>query len=422
MIPRRFAGAGSSGNRGGAREVPTRPDNVGEMQRRRVVAGVAVVLLLIGGLALVALRPSDDGSEEARPEATTTTAPATTSTTEPQRPPGEWAVEVAIAIVPTIHVRAEPPADPGTGPPQPAVLSEKDLNATVLVPGGAGQKLVKAADYVKFEAIDQLKLDKAAGAKIVFDGTGEPTAPPPPPDDIHTGATVLGPNSPAVNAILAPTGEPLAGSEKPTSPPGIAPPMPRATALTPIPTPNLNWGSAAVPGGWEFTNPTPSGNPRVFTVTERRGNWVRVMIPARPNQTEGWIPLSEVALTRHEYHIEVDVTHNMLRLWNGDRLVLQARTVDGKSTTPTPLGRFFVNEKVPMYSSSPYGLWILSTNGFSDSLERFTGEVPIFALHGTANTEQIGSDISNGCIRIPNKVIDHLAKRTPMGTPVDVHL
>ena len=190
--------------------------------------------------------------------------------------------------------------------------------------------------------------------------------------------------------------------------------------LTPIPSAGLNWGSAEVEGDWVFTNPTKIGSPLVFLVTEDHGDWLKVMAPVRPNGQEGWIETDQVEIKTHEWRVEVDVSSNGLRVWNGDELVVDTGTVDGKTTSPTPLGRFYINEKQQQYPTSPYGSWIISTNGFSDSLERFGGEVPIFAIHGTAYEGSIGSDISNGCVRIPNEMVETIADVVPVGTPVDV--
>jgi lipoprotein-anchoring transpeptidase ErfK/SrfK len=190
--------------------------------------------------------------------------------------------------------------------------------------------------------------------------------------------------------------------------------------LSEIPGSAANVTSTQVLGGWSFTNPTFFDNPLVFLITEDHGDWLRVMVPTRPNQQEGWIKRSDVDVTDHEWHSEINVTTNTLRIWNGDQLVADTGTVDGRAGSPTPLGRFYYNEKIEKFPSSAYGSWIFSTNGYSDSLEVFDDGLPVFAVHGTSNPGQIGSDISNGCVRVPNEVIELMAEQVPMGTPVDV--
>jgi hypothetical protein len=190
--------------------------------------------------------------------------------------------------------------------------------------------------------------------------------------------------------------------------------------LTPIPSPALNWGSAATDGGWSYDNPTRIGSPLVFLVTRTADDWVEVMIPARPNGQRGWVRRDHVRLDRHTWRIHIDVGDNLLRVFEDDELRIETPTVDGTTSTPTPLGRFYVNEKQQQPETSVYGPWIISTNGFSDALERFSGEVPIFAVHGTNNPGAMGQDRSNGCVRVPNHVVQYLAEHVPVGTPIDV--
>jgi hypothetical protein len=193
-----------------------------------------------------------------------------------------------------------------------------------------------------------------------------------------------------------------------------------ALPLTPIPSPGLSWGSTAVGDTWVFENPTVIGSPLAFLVVEDAGDWLRVQFPSRPNHQTGWISADDVHIERHDWHAEVNITTNRLRVWKGDEVMVDTAVVAGTQYTATPLGRFYINEKQRTDSWSAYGSWILSTNGFSDVLERFSGDVPIFALHGTSAPWTVGQDLSNGCIRMPNEHVELLAEQMPIGTPVDI--
>lgn len=234
---------------------------------------------------------------------------------------------------------------------------------------------------------------------------------------------------PVVTAFCAQPEE-LTDTPETTAPPaataanGCAKPVlpAAAAALSDIPGTVPNVSSAQVPGGWTFNNPTYFGNPLVFLVLENHGDWLEVMVPTRPNGQTGWIRSTDVELSSHRWHAEIDVSDNQLQVWNGDELVAETGTVDGKVTTPTPLGRFYYSEKIEKYPESAYGSWILATNAYSDSLESFDGGLPAYATHGTPDDSIIGTDISNGCTRVPNPVIERLAAEMPMGTPVDIVL
>ncbi|MEM8708375.1 MAG: L,D-transpeptidase, partial [Actinomycetota bacterium] len=114
------------------------------------------------------------------------------------------------------------------------------------------------------------------------------------------------------------------------------------------------------------------------------------------------------------------LTDRSVRVWDGDELIAETGAVIGKEATPTPLGRFFVNDLVEKFEGSAFGPYILSLSAFSEALDTFAGGIPVIAIHGTNRPELVGRAHSNGCIRIPNDVITFLAKYVPMGTPVDI--
>ena len=171
-----------------------------------------------------------------------------------------------------------------------------------------------------------------------------------------------------------------------------------------------------------LTNPTFFGNELVLMVTDVAddGEWLQVQVPVRPNGTEVWIRASDVSLSSHRYHAEVSLGARSVRVWNGDELVVETGAVIGADRSPTPLGRFFVNDLVEKWDGSAYGPWVLSLSAFSEVLEEFAGGAPVIAIHGTNQPELIGGAHSNGCIRVPNEVVRLLAATVPMGTPVDI--
>ncbi len=140
----------------------------------------------------------------------------------------------------------------------------------------------------------------------------------------------------------------------------------------------------------------------------------------RPNGTEAWIRVEDAYVTSHRYRAQVDLNARAVSVWDGEDLVVETAAVIGKDTTPTPLGRFYVNDLIEKWAGSAYGPYILSLSGFSEALETFGGGIPVIAIHGTNRPELLGGAHSNGCIRIPNEIISVLADTVPMGTPVDI--
>jgi lipoprotein-anchoring transpeptidase ErfK/SrfK len=178
------------------------------------------------------------------------------------------------------------------------------------------------------------------------------------------------------------------------------------------------------PARFEFaiTNPTFFGNPLALMITDRTddGRWLKVQIPVRPNGTEAWIRADDADITSHRFRAQVDLTERAVTVWDGAEVVVETTAVIGKATTPTPLGSFFVNDFVEKWEGSAYGPHILSLSGFSEALETFGGGIPVIAIHGTNQPQLMGGAHSNGCIRIPNDVIEVLADTVPIGTPVDI--
>jgi lipoprotein-anchoring transpeptidase ErfK/SrfK len=48
------------------------------------------------------------------------------------------------------------------------------------------------------------------------------------------------------------------------------------------------------------------------------------------------------------------------------------------------------------------------------------GGTGVLGLHGTGDPSSLGTDVSNGCIRMSNSGITKLAQVLPIGTPVEI--
>lgn len=174
--------------------------------------------------------------------------------------------------------------------------------------------------------------------------------------------------------------------------------------------------------GFEFTNPTYYKNPLVVEVLENQGDYMKVLITARPNHTTGWVKADDVKIAATDYRMELDLSTFHLKVFKGADLFVETDVVIGKDSTPTPLGHFFVTEKIKNSTDSGvYGAWILPTNGYSEVLDTFDGGLPQIALHGTNRPDLVGTKASNGCVRIPNDVVVKIAEAIPAGTPIDIY-
>jgi len=205
------------------------------------------------------------------------------------------------------------------------------------------------------------------------------------------------------------------GPEPPASEPSLPAREPLPSAEEPIA------GRFVTATGWSFTNPGPyePGQPFTMLVRERRGEWAEVLLPVRPNGTTGWVSTADVDLSTTAHRIEINLAERMLRAYDDTELIVETPVVIGSAFTPTPTGTFFVTDIVPQTSAS-FGPVALATDGYSEVMDDFDTGAPVVALHGTNAPELVGQARSNGCIRVPNELIQQLADTVPAGTPVYV--
>jgi lipoprotein-anchoring transpeptidase ErfK/SrfK len=95
--------------------------------------------------------------------------------------------------------------------------------------------------------------------------------------------------------------------------------------------------------------------------------------------------------------------------------------VVGKPSTPTPLGTFFVVEKLQLAPGVTEGPWTLMTSAYSDVLRAYDGGTGQVALHGTIGmSAPLGTSASHGCIRFAPAAISWIAAHVDTGAPVIV--
>ena len=164
-----------------------------------------------------------------------------------------------------------------------------------------------------------------------------------------------------------------------------------------------------------------NGTQRTFLVRETRGDWVRVFLPTRPNESQGWVKRRSVRVFTNGYRLVVRLRSHELRLWRGDRIVARYPIAVGTRSTPTPRGLYYIVELLkPSNPKGSYGPFSFGLSAHSNVLKRFAGGDGRVGLHGTNQPGLIGSNVSHGCIRLRNAAVRRLAKILPLGTPVYV--
>jgi lipoprotein-anchoring transpeptidase ErfK/SrfK len=116
--------------------------------------------------------------------------------------------------------------------------------------------------------------------------------------------------------------------------------------------------------------------------------------------------------------IHVDLSARRVTLFRDGKRVLHAVAAIGSPATPTPTGRYYVNQRlIPEDTSGPFGPGAVGISAFSPVLTGWAQGGPI-ALHGTNRPDLIGRAVSNGCLRLDNRVIRRIFDSALAGTPV----
>ena len=166
-------------------------------------------------------------------------------------------------------------------------------------------------------------------------------------------------------------------------------------------------------------NPTVENAVLNTLVLDRRGAWLRVQLPVRPNGTSGWVRAADMAPYEVPYRIVVQLCRHRLTLFKGGREVWAQPVAIGAPGTPTPKGAFYVDFITPMRASGAYGPYLVSVAGFSNVLNQFgKNGIGQIGIHGTNRPSSIGTSASHGCVRLRNDTLRALVKVVPEGTPV----
>ena len=231
-------------------------------------------------------------------------------------------------------------------------------------------------------------------------------------------------------ALLAFVGVGFAATPSPVR--AAAPPAP--TQVAP-PTPHWSWAARVLAPSTARVKPdlrakaitvlqpiAPlADGPTILLVLETRlvgeTEWARLLLPRRPNGVSGWVQSDVLRFRRNAMRIIIDVGDRRTYVQRNGRTVLNVRNAVGTSSTPTPLGRFAVAEKIPVPSGF-LGPLVLPTTGYSEVLNEYAGGNGRFALHGTNQPGLIGTRASHGCIRHTNANITRIASLVSPGTPI----
>jgi hypothetical protein len=147
--------------------------------------------------------------------------------------------------------------------------------------------------------------------------------------------------------------------------------------------------------------------------------FLRVLVPGRPNGRAAWIVERKLKLSHTAWRIVIRTERRRVYVLHGGRIVKAFSAVVGKPSTPTPYGRFFVEEILTMRTGAPGWPFAFALSARSDVFQEFDGGPGQIAMHGVYGVGGVlGTAESHGCIRLDSTALSWLARRVDAGTPV----
>jgi lipoprotein-anchoring transpeptidase ErfK/SrfK len=148
-------------------------------------------------------------------------------------------------------------------------------------------------------------------------------------------------------------------------------------------------------------------------------SWMRVKLPGRPNGHTGWISSNSTRTGQTPWRIFVSTSRRRVTVYRSGHVVRRFRAVVGKPSTPTPHGRFFVEETIVLRGvGAPYALALSARSNVLQQFDGGPGQIALHGLGGVGGTP--GTAVSHGCIRLSSGPISWLAARIGPGVPVTI--
>ena len=160
----------------------------------------------------------------------------------------------------------------------------------------------------------------------------------------------------------------------------------------------------------------------VFRVLGTEGEFYKVMPPARPNSSIGFVRRDQVVTYTTPFRIDISLAAKTLKVYECGTEIVSAKIGVGKPKTPTPTGSFFLVDliKPKQGGGGPYGPFAFGLSGYSKVFQTFGAGDGRVGIHGTNQPKLLGTAVSSGCIRIDNATITKMASTLYLGSPVNI--
>jgi hypothetical protein len=151
------------------------------------------------------------------------------------------------------------------------------------------------------------------------------------------------------------------------------------------------------------------------------GRWGLVELPYTWPRRDGWVRIKGLSRDTTRVRVEVDLSQHMLIVRKFGKVVFRAPGATGASYSPTPVGEYFVTDRVPFRAGSALGSFAFGISGIQPRLPAGWSGGNQLAIHGTNDPSSIGRSVSAGCVRVSESTLARLKPLLAYGTPVVVH-
>jgi lipoprotein-anchoring transpeptidase ErfK/SrfK len=154
--------------------------------------------------------------------------------------------------------------------------------------------------------------------------------------------------------------------------------------------------------------------------TSADGRWGLVELPYSWPRREGWIRIAGLDRRTTRIRVEVDLSQHLVTVTKLGRVLFRAPGATGRSSSPTPVGDYFVTDRVPFSVGSSLGSYAFGISGIQPRLPAGWSGGNQLAIHGTNQPSSIGQSASAGCVRVSESSLARLKPLLVYGTPVIV--
>jgi lipoprotein-anchoring transpeptidase ErfK/SrfK len=177
-----------------------------------------------------------------------------------------------------------------------------------------------------------------------------------------------------------------------------------------------------LPNPWLVDPTVPTSQVRqVFLVEQQTPQWVKVLLPVRPNGSAGWLRAGDVTVLPDPFHVTVSLSGHTITVTRAGQQIYNGAVAVGAPDTPTPTGEYYLRVLVKAIDpTTVYGPYAYGLSSHSDALSSFDGGDAEIGIHGNNDASVLGRDVTHGCVRMDNAAITALTTQLPLGTPVEI--